>query len=121
MIQPGPFGYNLRTMSAGLTRGRRGRIVAIVVAIVLCTVTAVAAPAASLSILWRYSVLSYDNPASQVFDEILAESKAIASPDSPTLDVGRLRVASCMVVHATTVTVTSPTLSSGITRSPPTA
>jgi len=96
-------------------------MVAMAVAIILCTVTAVAAPAASLSILWRYTVLSYDNPASQVFDEILAESKAIASPDPPTLDFGRRLVASRMVVHATIIVVASPTLSSGITRSPPTA
>jgi hypothetical protein len=108
-------------MSPSLTRGRNGRVVAIAVAIVLCTVTAVAAPAASLNIFWRYTVLSFDNPATQLFDEVLAESKAISTPDAPTQHSGRLPVTGRIARVVTTVVAASPALSSGITRSPPTA
>ena len=41
------------------------------------------APASSLNIFWRWAVLSYDNPATQVLDEFAAEADAPVPPLGP--------------------------------------
>ena len=76
---------------------------------------------ASMRILDRYTVLSWDNPATQHFDELICES---SPPSQAGAEAGRstrlaVRVSGRLVTDSTAFRPDSPALSSGITRSPP--
>ena len=78
---------------------------------------------ASLNILWRYTVLSWDNPATEIEDQLACET-------APSFDVAAEAREHVRMARATAALLapnpdegqhSSPALSSGITRSPPAA
>jgi len=79
-------------------------------------------PQASLNIVWRFAVLSFDNPATQLLDELTcasapyADSAAEARESARVVSAASRRLAPPQGPHAGQ----SPALSAGITRSPPT-
>jgi hypothetical protein len=78
---------------------------------------------ASMRILCRYTVLSWDNPATQHFDELICES---SPPSQAGVEAGlstrlAVRASRPPVADSTASRPPSPALSSGITRSPPAA
>ena len=90
-------------------------------ATVLITVTIGEAPGASMRILWRYAVLSFDNPVTQIFDEMASTSSAPSDPDAAADHLTRLPLASRLTPNAEPLGITNPALSSRFTRSPPVA
>ena len=48
-----------------------GSMLAVTLAVAVLALTTTVAPGASLRIFWRYAVLSFDNPATQLFDELV--------------------------------------------------
>jgi hypothetical protein len=96
-------------------------MLAATLALAVIALTTTEAPGASMRIFWRYAVLSFDNPATQLFDEISSTSSGLTDPDAGAQNVGRLPLASRVVSDAASPVLRSPALSSCPTRSPPTA
>jgi hypothetical protein len=97
--------------------------VACVLLALLLGVAAVQAAEASLRIVMRFAVLSWDSPATQVSDEMVCES---SPPSQAGVEAGqgaRLAVGASGRLAADPVAPhpSTPALSSGITRSPPAA
>jgi len=46
----------------------------------LLAVVVVAAPRAAVSVIWRNSVISFDNPATQILDELASQKAPHADP-----------------------------------------
>jgi hypothetical protein len=108
---------------SGVTLRRHGTTLTVLtaaLALVLIAVTIAEAPGASLRILWRYTVLSFDNPVTQIFDELASASSEPTAPGvaawlaGPPL-TGRFRPA------AEPLAFRCAALSSRFTRSPPAA
>ena len=90
--------------------------------VLLVGLATVEAADASIRCLFRFLVLSYDNPATQLFDELVCES---SPPSQAGVEAGHgTRLAAQYSGHLVTDSVAPhpehPALSSGITRSPPT-
>jgi len=51
-----------------------------VLLLTLLAIVIVAAPRAAVSVIWRTSVLSFDNPATQVLDELASQKAPHADP-----------------------------------------
>jgi hypothetical protein len=96
---------------------------ACLVLVVLVGVAAFQAAEASIRILWRFTVLSWDNPATQVFDELVCESSPPSQAGAEAGQSTRLAVAASGQLPTDSLAASheSPALSSGITRSPPAA
>lgn len=77
----------------------------------------------SLSILWRYSVLSWDNPASLALDALACASAPSTEPAGEALaHVRAARIETGRLVPVPDPGVRPrPVLDAGITRSPPAA
>jgi hypothetical protein len=72
--------------------------------------------------LWRTAVVSWDNPASLVVDELACESLTHTDPSREAREHAVLAPRACGAYHARSqVTASSPTLRSRLTRSPPSA
>jgi hypothetical protein len=84
---------------------------------------AIQAAEASIRIVFRFVVLSWDNPATQVFDELVCETSAPSRAGSEAGQSTRLavRASSHLVFDSVAPHPASPALSSGITRAPPAA
>lgn len=78
---------------------------------------------ASVRIIDRYTVLSWDNPVTQHFDELICESSPPSQAGSEASQFTRLavRAAGRLTADSIAPRPDSPALSSGITRSPPLA
>jgi hypothetical protein len=103
--------------------GRACRTGVAVVALALLASLQVVAPLASLNILWRFTVLSFDAPASQALDELALQKTPFADPLGDVLARGSL-AASCPRGSAVPASEghDRPETWSGVgTRSPPTA
>jgi hypothetical protein len=90
---------------------------------VLIALAAFEAAGASTRILWRFVVLSWDNPATQLLDEMVCES---SPPSQAGADAGQVtglavRPAGRLVADSAPACPDSHAFSSGITRSPPVA
>ena len=90
--------------------------------VVLMGLAVFQAAEASTRILWRFMVLSWDNPATQILDELICES---APPSHAGTEAGlSARLAIQNSAHVADPVLAQPrssALSSGITRSPPAA
>ncbi len=95
----------------------------LVVLVGLLSVVQLQSAHATLNILWRYTVVSWDNPATEIEDQLACET-------APSLDLAaevreRVRMArttaGLLATNPDDGQHSSPALSSGITRSPPTA
>ena len=84
---------------------------------------AIQAAEASIRIVFRFAVLSWDNPATQLFDELVCETSAPSQAGSEAGQCARLAVRASrrFVSDSVSSRPTSPPLSSGITRAPPAA
>ena len=84
---------------------------------------AIEAAEASIRIVVRFAVLSWDNPATQLFDELVCETSAPSQAGSEAGQCTRLAVqaSSRLVFDSIAPHPASPALSSGITRAPPAA
>ena len=72
--------------------------------------------------LWRTAVMSWDNPASQVVDELACEGVTHTDPSREAREHAVLAPLACGRVHARSqVAASGPTLPSRLTRSPPSA
>ena len=91
--------------------------------IVLISVAAFESAEASFRILWRYAVLSWDNPATQAIDELACESSPPSRAGAEAGQSTRLAVRSSGRLDGDRAAPRPdrPALSSGITRSPPAA
>lgn len=98
-----------------------GSMLAVTLAVAVLALTTTVAPGASLRIFWRYAVLSFDNPATQLFDEIASAPSGLTDAHAGAYAVGRLPLASRVVAGPPSPVVPSPALSSCLTRSPPAA
>ena len=89
----------------------------------LIGVGAIQAVEASIRIVLRFTVLSWDNPATQLFDELVCETSAPSRAGSEAGQCTRLAVQGSRRLVADPVAphLISPVLSSGITRAPPAA
>jgi hypothetical protein len=96
-------------------------MLAAALAVAILALATAEAPSASMRIFWRYAVLSFDNPATQLFDEISSASSGLTDPDVGAHRVGRLPLASRVVPGPASPVLRSPALSSCLTRSPPAA
>jgi hypothetical protein len=96
-------------------------ILAAMLAAVLLVVAIVEAPGASTRIFWRYAILSFDDPATQLFDEIASRSSSLTDPGFEAAGVARLPLVSRLVATSEPAALPSPALSSRSTRSPPAA
>jgi hypothetical protein len=96
---------------------------ACVALVMLIGLAALEAAEASNRILWRFTVLSWDNPATQVSDELVCESSPPSEAGAEAGQSTRLSVAASGRLPADSLAASheSPALSSGITRSPPAA
>ena len=102
------------------SRGRT-RLVLSAAMVVLLALTAVETCDASLRIFWRFAVLSYDNPATQLQDELACESSPTSQAGAEALHSARLAVTTWRPLAPATVPLASDAsaLGSGITRAPP--
>ncbi len=96
------------------------------VALVLLTLVALVqleSPRASLSILWRGAVLSFDNPATQVLDELASGATPVADPTREARQSTRAAAAQSapLALHLAVVAARTTTDLAGITRAPPAA
>ena len=84
---------------------------------------AIVAAEASLRILWRYVVLSYDNPATQHADELACESSPTSQAGADAHQSTRLasRPAGRLSVTDLDLYGAAFELGAGITRAPPSA
>jgi hypothetical protein len=107
-----------------LTLRRRGTMLAVLtatLALALIAVTLAEAPGASMRILWRYAVLSFDNPATQMFDEMASASSEPTDPGAAAGTLARLPLASRLTPSPEPIGFGTAALSSRFTRSPPAA
>ncbi len=103
------------------TRARPPRLlISLLVVVALVALTVVEAPSASLRILWRFAVLSFDHPSTQILDEVACESLAPSGARTEG-QFTRLVPSGRFVPASEPSRLVSPGLSSGITRSPPAA
>ena len=81
------------------------------------------APGASLRSFWRYAVLSFDSPATQLADEALSESSPTSQAGADAVQYTRLvvRPGGRLVTGSSESLRADPALGSGITRAPPSA
>jgi hypothetical protein len=79
------------------------------------------APSASLRSVWRYVVLSFDSPATQMADELLGESSPTSRAGAEAAQSTRLAVqrGGSLVSLSRASRRADPALGSGITRAPP--
>ena len=89
----------------------------------LAALGAIEAAEASSRILLRFTVLSFDSPVTQLFDELVCEA---SPPSQAGTEAGRatrltVSVSTRLAVAAVAPHPESSALSSGITRSPPAA
>ena len=84
---------------------------------------AVQAAEASIRIIFRFAVLSWDNPATQLFDELVCESSPPSQAGAEAGQSTRLGggVPGRLLADPIAPHPGIPALSSGITRSPPAA
>ena len=84
---------------------------------------AIQAAEASIRIVFRFVVLSWDNPATQLFDELVCETSAPSQAGSEAGQGTRLavRASSRLVSDFVAPHPASPALSFGVTRAPPAA
>jgi hypothetical protein len=80
-------------------------------------------PHASLNILWRFMILSFDNPATQILDELVLEKSPFFDALGDILTVARLlaRASHSAPLLAAAGFATSEVLSGRVSRSPPVA
>jgi len=72
--------------------------------------------------LWRTAVMSWDNPATQVVDELACESLPHGDPSREAREHAVLAPRPCGDIQARSqVAASSPTLRSRLSRSPPSA
>lgn len=72
--------------------------------------------------LWRTAVMSWDNPATQVVDELACESLTHTDPSREAREHAVLAPRACGGIHPRSqVSASSPSLRSRLTRSPPSA
>jgi hypothetical protein len=88
---------------------------------ILLGMGAIQAAEASVRIVFRFAVLSWDNPATQLFDELVCETSAPSRAGAEAGHGTRLavRASSRLVSDSVAPHLASPALSSGITRAPP--
>lgn len=106
-----------------LVRGG-ARIAAVVLFLALLLPLQLAGPQSSLNILWRFVVLSYDNPATQALDELALEKTAFTDALEDVLVRTRLAASSPsrrLPSPAVPGFATSEALSGHAGRSPPLA
>jgi hypothetical protein len=91
--------------------------------VLLVALGAIEAAEASRRIVLRFTVLSFDNPATQLFDELICETSPPSQAGAEAGQATRLAIAGSarLGVAAAAPRPESPALSSGITRSPPAA
>lgn len=98
------------------------RVACLLLAGLVC-LAAVDAAEASLRIVLRFAVLSFDSPATQYFDELVCETSPPSQAGREADQSTRLgpRPSGRLVLDALSDRPPGPALSSGITRSPPVA
>jgi hypothetical protein len=91
--------------------------------VLLVGLGAIEAAEASNRILLRFTVLSFDNPVTQLFDELVCETSLPSQAGAEAGQATRLAIgaSACLLVAPVAPEPESPALSSGITRSPPAA
>jgi hypothetical protein len=91
--------------------------------VLLVGLGAIEAAEASNRVLLRFTVLSFDNPVTQLFDELVCETSPPSRAGAEAGQATRLliRASARLVVASIAPRLESPALSSGITRSPPAA
>jgi hypothetical protein len=91
--------------------------------VALLVLIAFEAPCAAMRILWRFAVLSYDDPATQVFDEMTCASSPPSRAGSEAGQSTHLGASSPGRPAPADVSprLRSSALSFGVTRSPPNA
>ena len=101
----------------------RVRSIGILSLALLMVVGAVSAADASLRILWRYAVLSFDSPATQHADELACESSPTSEAGAEARQSTRLacRPAGRLGPAAVELYGAAPDLGAGVTRAPPSA
>lgn len=106
-------------MASGMTR--RGCPWAVPLLLGLVTVVVLQAPHASFNIIWRFTVLSFDNPATQLLDDLATDSSTYTDPTAEARESARVAAGGeCHLrLVLTAPHVFGPALDSGITRSPP--
>lgn len=99
----------------------RTRLVLSVALVALMALTAVETCDASLRIFWRFAVLSFDNPATQLQDELACESSPTSQAGAEALHSARLAVLTWRPLAPAPAPLAFATLAlgSGITRAPP--
>jgi hypothetical protein len=105
-----------------LARAQRWpRVAATVLFLALLTLVQISGPRASVNILWRFAVLSFDNPATQLLDELALEKTPFADALGDVLAFARLATSSSHAapLPCTQGVVPSEVLSARISRSPP--
>lgn len=107
---------HIRSFATGLAR----RLVGLLAVVALLTLTAVEAPGASLRILFRFAILSFDHPSTQALDEVACESWAPGGVETEDR-FSRLVPSGRFVSASEPSRLVSSMLFSGITRSPPAA
>ena len=102
--------------------GRAARVVlGLLLAVAILTLTVLESPTASLRILWRFAVLSYDHPATQLLDEIASDSSTASGVGTQAQQITRLVPTGRFVLTSEPGHAGAPVLCSGITRAPPAA
>jgi hypothetical protein len=104
-------------------RSRGSHRLACLVLALLVLAGALQAADASTRIICRFTVLSWDNPATQHFDELICETSPPSRAGAEAGQVARLAAGTPgrLTADSTAASVENPALSSGITRSPPAA
>jgi hypothetical protein len=93
------------------------------VLVALIALVQLESPRASLSILWRGAVLSFDNPTTQALDELVSAVTPVTDPAREARRAARAAAVESapLTVAAVAVAVRTATRSSCITRAPPAA
>jgi hypothetical protein len=78
-------------------------------------------PRASLNIVWRFAVLSFDNPATQVLDELACATTPYADSTAEARESVAVAAPGRLVWLQEPRAGQRPALVAGITRSPPAA
>jgi len=101
----------------------RRSVAAAVLFVGLLALVQFSGPQASLNILWRFMVLSWDNPATQILDELILEKSSFFDALGDLLTVARLlaRASHSALLLAAPGFATSEVLAGCICRSPPVA
>jgi hypothetical protein len=96
-------------------------MLAATLAVAVLALTTAEAPGSSMRIFWRYALLSFDNPATQLLDEMASASSGVTDAGAGAQTIGRLPLASRLVPGPAAPPLQNPALSSRLTRSPPAA